>query len=198
MFGFCIIISLFFSSFGESNDLLGPHEEYETSGSHAFTQVSTDQYSPNNVYYLNGFGHLSGLPDYSDGSDANDIRKCSLVNGAPAPFYYPPPGKRPAKLVRNSNLRPFISLIINSFEDSGKTVQATLGIDTNDHFDPHEINTLEHRCEFPAYQTIGNRDDGTMEEEYYQAYGQWQGGSPPSVIEKGRLILVIIMVFLSI
>jgi PKD repeat protein len=84
-------------------------------------------------------------------------------------------------------------MVVNSLENPSKTFVVTLGIDTNDNYDPQVPTSLEHRCEFPPYQTTGDLSDGTMEEELYEATGTWQGGRPPSVIQKGKIILEITM-----
>ena len=163
-------------------------------------QTSPDEYDPSNVYYLcsptirTTVQFLKGVPFISDGSDA-DLNKVEMVNGRTYSFPWPAFAQRPSKLKLNESFtgQPFISLVVNSLEDASKTIVVTLGIDTNDKYDPQIPTSLEHRCDFQPYQTTGDLSDGTMEEEVYEAYGTWQGGRPPSVIEKGRIILEVTM-----
>ena len=163
-------------------------------------QKTPDSYNPGNVYYLcsptitSNIKFLKGVPLVSDGSNPN-LNLAELINGAITPFPYPAAGQRAAKLKLNTSFagQPFISLIINSLTSASKTIVVTIGLDTNDHYDEHVPTTLEHRCEFPPYQTTGDMIDGTMEEEIYEAYGTWQSGSLPYTIEKGRVILEITM-----
>ena len=121
-------------------------------------QTSPDSYDPSNIFYLcspNNYykkklkrettiHFLKGVPYNSDGSDEN-LNKCELVNGAPTPFYYPAPGKRPTKLKYNQSFtgNPFISLVLNSYADASKTVVVTLGIDTNNNYDEHSLRLVE-------------------------------------------------------
>lgn len=154
-------------------------------------QKSPDNYEPSHVYYLHA-GTLSGVPRVTDGSKV-DMNLLQIVNGGIYSFYYPAQSKKPTTLKLTSKVQPFISLVLNSMVYSGKTFQASVGIDTNEDYDPHIPTTLEHRCEFQTYLTTGDRTDGTLEEEYYESYGTWLGGTPPTVITNGRLILEVTM-----
>ncbi len=163
-------------------------------------QTSPKIYEASNVYYLvnptirSTVQYSKGVPFKSDGTDP-DLYHLPMVNGRIYSFPWPPESQRAAKLRLNETFtgQPFISLVVNSKEESSKTFVVTLGIDTNNQYDPHIPTSLEHRCDFQPYQTTGDMVDGTMEEEVYEAYGTWQGGLPPSVIEKGRVILEVTM-----
>lgn len=175
-------------------------DEHNHSRSARYDQTSPSIYDPSNVYYLvcptvrSTIQFLKGVPYISDGSDP-DLNKRPMINGAIYAYPWPAGSMKPAKLIYNQSFtgNPFISLVINSLTTRDKTFIVTLGIDTNDQYDPHSPTSLEHRCEFPPYQTTGEvtQDDPTMEEELYEAYGTWQGGTPPSVIQKGRVILEV-------
>jgi PKD repeat protein len=163
-------------------------------------QTSPKIYDPSNTYYLvnptvrSTVQYSKGVPFRSDGADP-DLYHLPMVNGRIYSFPWPPITQKPAKLRLNETFtgQPFISLVVNSKEDASKTFVVTLGIDTNNKYDPHIPTSLEHRCEFQPYQTSGDMVDGTMEEEVYEAFGTWQGGLPPSVIERGRVILEVTM-----
>jgi hypothetical protein len=165
-----------------------------------FIQADPSKYPPENVYYPYAYGlhksenDLRGVPTWFPGSMVN-LGKTELVNGRIYSFVYPGLWQRAAKLLSNPEFtgRPFISLVINTLDTPDKTFVATLGIDTNNDYDPHEPNTLEHRCEFPAYVTVLNRLVTPLSEEYYEAYGAWEGGEPPDTITSGRIILEVIM-----
>jgi PKD repeat protein len=172
----------------------------ESSRKTADEQASPKMYDPSNVYYLvnptvrSTIQFSKGVPYTSDGSDP-DLNLLEMTNGRIYSFPWPPSTQRTAKLKLNETFtgQPFISLVVNSQTTASKTFVVTLGIDTNDDYDEHIPSSLEHRCEFPTYQTTGDVSDGTMEEEVYEAYGTWQGGLPPSVIERGRVILEVTM-----
>jgi PKD repeat protein len=200
MIGIFVVINIVLGSIAGLTSVASSDEDTDTSRAARIEQKSPDEYDPSNVYYLcspttrTTVHFLKGVPFISDGSDA-DLNKVDMVNGKIYPFSWPAMGQKAAKLKINESFtgQPFISLVINSLEDASKTIVVTLGIDTNNKYDEHIPTSLEHRCEFPPYQTTGDLSDGTMEEELYEAYGTWQGGRPPSVIEKGRVILEVTM-----
>jgi PKD repeat protein len=104
-------------------------------------------------------------------------------------YFFPRQGSKPYERVKNytfdMNRRPFISLTINSLKYSGKAVKAEVHIDTDDN------GGYDAFLNFPLYVTKGNTDDGTQEEEYYNAEGFWEGGVSPATI-KGRIKLVVL------
>ncbi len=163
-------------------------------------QTSPDNYDTRCVYYIRspsihrGVRFLSGVPLCHDLRDPTN-NSLLLVNGAINPFPWPWMGQRPAELVLNKDFtgQPFISLILNTLGRPGKTIKVSVGIDSNDHYDSHVPSTLEHRCNFPEYQTTNDLNSGTMEEEVYEAYGTWESNNLPYKIEKGRVIFEITM-----
>jgi hypothetical protein len=165
-----------------------------------FIQADPSGYPPENVYYLYTRGlytavnDLRGVPIWTDGSDIKQGR-LELVNGKIYSFVYPRLYQKPAKLLTNPEFigKPFISLVLNTLDSPDKTFVVTLGIDTNNDYNPHEPTTLEHRCEFPPYVTVINRLITPLSEEYYEAFGNWVGGEPPTPITEGRIILEITM-----
>ncbi|MCK5559069.1 MAG: PKD domain-containing protein, partial [Thermoplasmata archaeon] len=148
------------------------------------TLKTPEDYEDNNVYYLcsptitSTVHYLKGVPIISDGSNP-DLNKAELENGAPEYFTYPGQGQRKAKLIYNQtfNGNPYIQLTLNSYESSDKVVNVEIGVDI-DNDDNFEIV-----CTFPPYHTTGDVSDGTMEEEVFEAFGEWQGGYPPAYIE---------------
>jgi PKD repeat protein len=154
-------------------------------------EKTTDDYEPENVFYLcspsvnSNLFYLSGVPLISDGSDP-DINLRLLKNGGPE--YAPWPREKKATLVYNQsfNGEPYIQLILNSFRRPDKVINVELGLDTDND------DNFEVVCTFPPYHTTGSDLDGTMEEEPYEAYGTWQGGKPPAVVN-GWLKLRIVM-----
>jgi PKD repeat protein len=160
------------------------------------TGKTPNDYAENNVYYLFSptetytTPYLSGVPRISDGSDPVKNRR-NLTNGAPVYFTYPVgPAKADLEYNQSFDGAPYISLIINTYYRRDKIVIAELGIDTDNDYD------FEVVCTFPPYHTIGGvypeEEDYTMEEEYYEAYGEWQGGKPPAFV-KGWLRLKVTM-----
>ncbi|MCK5559072.1 MAG: PKD domain-containing protein, partial [Thermoplasmata archaeon] len=162
------------------------------------TEIPVTEHQPidfeaKNVFYLcsptitSTVLYLSGVPRIDDGSNP-DLNKQNLRNGRPVHFSYPRQGPRKAKLVYNQSFagNPYLQLTLNSYTSGEKLLNVELGIDT-DNDDNFEIV-----CTFPPYHTSGDNLDGTMEEEVFEAYGEWQGGKPPAYIE-GWLKLKITM-----
>jgi hypothetical protein len=190
--GFIITLS---AGLGENSE-----NEKNTNTISNFYQPSYDLYPAENVYFLTSYSTFStlkdlrGVPSITDGSDPN-LNKCAMVNGRTYSFVYPYHNERSTKLVYNPEFsgEPFISLVINTLDDPGKTFVASLGIDTNDNYDPRKPETLEHRCSFGTYETTIDRFISPLEEEYYNAFGTWDGNDPPKVITKARLVLEVTM-----
>jgi PKD repeat protein len=157
------------------------------------TEHKPVDFEAKNVFYLcsqtitSTVLYLSGVPRIDDGSNP-DLNKHHLENGRSDYFRYPryPLGK--AKLVYNQSFvgNPYLQLTLNSYTRGDKLVNVELGIDTDDD------NNFEVVCTFPPYHTTGDNLDDTMEEEVFEAYGEWQGGKPPAYIE-GWLKLKITM-----
>ncbi len=163
---------------------LGPH--YEPS-----------DFADYNVYYLispsssplSKDHFLAGAPRLSDGYNP-DINKGTVEMGTnnAQEYLFPRLGSNPYELVKNytfdNSQRPFINLTLNSLIFSDKLVNAQVRIDTDCD------GTDDAFLDFNPYTTSGNTDDGTQEEEIYEAEGFWEGGVSPATI-KGTIKLVV-------
>lgn len=157
------------------------------------TEHQPFDFEAKNVFYLcsstitSTMLYLSGVPRIDDGSNP-DLNKHHLTNGRSSYFLYPRHSLGKAKLVYNQSFvgNPYLQLTLNSYTRGDKLVNVELGIDTDND------NNFELVCTFPPYHTTGDNLDDTMEEEIFEAYGEWQGGKPPAYIE-GWLKLKITM-----
>jgi len=141
---------------------------------------SPEGFAENNVYYLQLPGLLCGVPKPSDGANPN-INQIDIENGRPEFFTYPGSNLPNTVLEYNQSFvgNPYICLVLNSYDHADKVVNVEIGLDKENDDD------LEVVCTFPSYHTVGEinpeQGDITMEEEYFEAYGEWQGGAPPAI-----------------
>ncbi len=155
---------------------------------------SPEDYAENNVYYLinptltSTLHYLRGVSMTSDGTNP-DLNKIDLENGKPVYFTWPRMGQRKAVLEYNQSFSgdPYICMVVNSKDRADKVVNVEIGLDKEDD------NNFEVVCTFPPYHTTGDNNDGTMEEEYFEAYGTWQGGTTPPSLYEGWIKLKVTM-----
>ena len=189
LFGLFVVFTFCLSSLACVTLISGTEAMGETSHSR---KVPGD-YADNNVYYLcnptrtSTVHFLKGVPLISDGSDP-ELNQLDMENGRPYYYVWPMTGLRKARLEYNQSFdgNPYINIVLNSYDRHDKVVNVEIGIDTDND------DNFEVVCTFPPYHTIGNNLDGTMEEEYFEAYGEWQGGKPPAFME-GKVKLKITM-----
>ncbi len=138
-----------------------------------------------NTYYLNPDGRLSGMPKINDGTDPSVGRVVMPMGTSNSVEWnlfrgYSIPYELKKNVTFDKGRRPYVSLTLNSLNNADKLVQAKVLIDTDGD------ETYDAYLDFQPYLTTGDNQDGTQEEEIYEAEGIWQGGTSPGTI-KGNI-----------